>query len=85
MQNLGGLSPFCKWEFLTGTWGPSGCAMSPGLELISEDSGHHPVSQSRGMSGFSALSESLVCPTGIKKDPTKAFVPRTVMIGGKVR
>lgn len=27
---------------------------------------------------------SSVCLTGIKKDPAQAFVPRTVMIGGKV-
>lgn len=65
--------------------GPSGCTLPHELGLISEDAGHHAVSQSRGLSGFSALFESLVCPAGIKKDPAKAFVPRTVMIGGKVR
>jgi hypothetical protein len=34
----------------------------------------------RGDAGFLML----LFPTGIKKEPNKFFVPRTVMIGGKV-
>ena len=41
-----------------------------------------PWGAEQGPSGNVASS---VCPPGIKKDPAKAFVPRTVMIGGKVR
>ena len=43
------------------------------VRLISKDTGHY------------GLPESLGCLPGIKKDPARDFVSRTIITGGKVR
>lgn len=59
--------------------GVPGQSLGEALFLLATRS---PWGAEQGPSGKVASS---LCPPGIKKDPAKAFVPRTVMIGGKVR